>query len=120
MKDKNKTQILKNEIYYADLGNGMDSEQTGYRPVLVLSNNTGNKYSPCVIVAAITSKQKTFIPTHVEISNDFENGLQNISTILLEQIFTISKNRIGNKIGNVSHGIQKQINRALAISLGLN
>ena len=92
-------EIKRGEIYSADFGAGFGSEQGGVRPVLILQNNTGNKYSPTTIVAAITSKKtKTALPTHVTVT---ANGLKTESTVLLEQIRTIDKARLGEYIGRV-------------------
>ena len=86
---------LRGDMYYADLGRGIGSEQEGYRPVLILQNNTGNKYSPTVIVAAISSKvdAKAKLPTHYLLQA--ENGLELPSLVLLEQLRTIDKKRLG-------------------------
>ena len=110
---------LRGDMYYADLGRGIGSEQEGYRPVLILQNNTGNKYSPTVIVAAISSKvdAKAKLPTHYLLQA--ENGLELPSLVLLEQLRTIDKKRIEEYLGQVTFAEMKQIERALAISLAL-
>ena len=92
---------LRGDMYYADLGRGIGSEQEGYRPVLILQNNTGNKYSPTVIVAAISSKvdAKAKLPTHYLLQA--ENGLELPSLVLLEQLRTIDKKRLGAYIGHL-------------------
>ena len=115
----NKT-YLRGEMYYADLGRGIGSEQEGRRPVLILQNNTGNKYSPTVIVAAISSKvdAKAKLPTHTAI-RDFE-GLNKDSIILLEQIRTIDKKRLQEYIGMLSESEMARVDKALAISVSLN
>ena len=99
----NKT-YLRGEMYYADLGRGIGSEQEGRRPVLILQNNTGNKYSPTVIVAAISSKvdAKAKLPTHVELSAR-QCDMVRDSVILLEQLRTIDKQRLKEKICHIFH-----------------
>lgn len=112
--------ILRGDIYYADLGRGIGSEQRGYRPVLVIQNNTGNKFSPTVIVASITSRigVKSKLPTHYFLNS--ENGLEAPSIILLEQIRTIDKRRLDSYIGHLTDKHLEKIDNALAISIGLN
>ena len=105
---------LRGDMYYADLGRGIGSEQEGYRPVLILQNNTGNKYSPTVIVAAISSKVD---PTHYLLQA--ENGLELPSLVLLEQLRTIDKKRLGAYIGRLEEKHIRKINHALAVSVGL-
>lgn len=111
-------EIKRGEIYYADLSPVVGSEQGGIRPVLIIQNNVGNKYSPTVIVAAITSKiAKAKIPTHIELkASDY--GLIKDSVALLEQIRTIDKRRLKEKIGFVDGFVMKNIDNALLISLG--
>ena len=109
--------IRRGDIYYADLSPVVGSEQGGTRPVLVIQNDVGNKYSPTVIVAAVTSRiDKAKIPTHVEIDTSF--GLSKDSVALLEQIRTIDKRRLKEKIGSLDSRKMKDINQALFISLG--
>ena len=110
---------LRGDMYYADLGRGIGSEQEGYRPVLILQNNTGNKYSPTVIVAAISSKvdAKAKLPTHYLLQA--ENGLELPSLVLLEQLRTIDKKRLGAYIGHLEEKHIRRINHALAVSVGL-
>ena len=111
--------IRRGEIYYADLSTVVGSEQGGVRPVLIVQNEIGNKYSPTVIIAAITSKiNKGKLPTHVEISAE-EYGLPKDSVILLEQIRTIDKKRLKEKIGYLSPEVMKQVDEAIQISFGL-
>ncbi|WDU83534.1 type II toxin-antitoxin system PemK/MazF family toxin [Caloramator sp. Dgby_cultured_2] len=111
--------VKRGDIFYADLSPVVGSEQGGVRPVLVIQNDIGNKYSPAVIVAAITSQiNKAKLPTHVEISSD-EYGLNKDSVILLEQIRTIDKRRLRDKLGHISDEMMKQVDYALKISLGL-
>ena len=114
----NKT-YLRGEMYYADLGRGIGSEQEGYRPVVIIQNDIGNKHSPTVIVASISSKTggKGKQPTHYYINA--ENGLREPSMVLLEQIRTIDKHRLGQRIGRLSEKHIAGINHALAISIGL-
>jgi len=110
--------IKRGELYYADLSPVLGSEQGGVRPVLILQNDIGNKYSPTVIVSAITSKlYKAKLPTHINL--DAENfGLSKDSIILLEQIRTIDKQRLKEKIGTLSNNKMQEVNNALLISLG--
>ena len=108
---------LRGDMYFADLGRGIGSEQEGYRPVLILQNNTGNKYSPTVIVAAISSKvdAKAKLPTHYLLKA--ENGLELPSLVLLEQLRTIDKKRLGAYIGRLEEKHIRKINHALAVSV---
>lgn len=111
--------VKRGDIYYADLSPVIGSEQGGIRPVLIIQNDIGNKYSPTVIVAAITSQiNKAKLPTHVEISSE-EYGLNRDSVVLLEQIRTIDKRRLRDKIGHISDNLMIQVDEALMISLGL-
>ncbi|SNX54516.1 type II toxin-antitoxin system PemK/MazF family toxin [Thermoanaerobacterium sp. RBIITD] len=111
--------IKRGDILYADLSPVIGSEQGGVRPVLVIQNDIGNKYSPTVIVSAITSQiNKAKLPTHVEI-NGTEYGLNKDSVILLEQIRTIDKKRLREKIGHFDQEMMDKVNEALQISLGL-
>lgn len=106
-------------IFYADLSPVVGSEQGGVRPVLVVQNNVGNKYSPTVIVAAITSHiEKAKLPTHVELSGE-KHGLEKDSVILLEQIRTIDKQRLQQKVTELDESVMGKINEAMKISLGL-
>lgn len=109
--------MLRGEIYYANLSPVVGSEQGGYRPVIVLQNNKGNKYSTTIIVAPISSApNKHPLPTHVAIE---ENILEKKSIILLEQIRTIDKQRVSEKIGKVSEQLQQIIDQAIKTSLGV-
>lgn len=111
--------IKRGDILYADLSPVVGSEQGGVRPVLVVQNDIGNKFSPTIIVAAITSQiNKAKLPTHIEI-NAKEYGLQKDSVILLEQVRTIDKKRIKEKIGHLGDHSMEQVNEALYISFGL-
>lgn len=114
-----KETYLRGDMYYADLGDGIGSEQNGYRPVLIIQNNTGNKHSPTVIVAAISSKVgvKAKLPTHYYI--EAVCGLQMPSIVLLEQLRTIDKQRLDAYIGRLSDQHIRGINHALATSVGL-
>ena len=108
-------QVKRGELYYADLSPVVGSEQGGVRPVLVVQNDTGNKYSPTVIAAAVTSKiHKARLPTHIELPSAF--GLAKDSVILLEQIRT--KKRLMSRIGELSPDTMSRVNRAILISLG--
>ncbi len=111
--------VKRGEIYYADLSPVVGSEQGGVRPILIIQNDVGNKYSPTVIVAAITSQiNKARLPTHVEITaQDF--GLPKDSVVLLEQIRTIDKKRLREKVGKFDDDMMKKIDEALKISVGL-
>lgn len=110
--------IKRGEVYYADLNPVIGSEQGGIRPVVVLQNDVGNKYSPTVIAAATTSKlDKAKLPTHIEIPRETGQMPRN-SVVLLEQIRTIDKSRIKEKIGELPPKIMRQIDDALLISLG--
>lgn len=111
--------VKRGDIYYADLSPVIGSEQGGVRPVLVVQNDIGNKYSPTVIAAAITSQiNKAKMPTHIEISAA-EYGLNKDSVILLEQIRTIDKKRLKEKIGHLDEALMSRVNDALTISFGL-
>ncbi len=110
--------IKRGEIYYADLNPVVGSEQGGIRPVVVLQNDVGNKYSPTIIAAATTSKLgKSKLPTHIQLPKD-SCCLPKNSIVLLEQIRTIDKSRIKEKIGELPPMVMQQINDALLISLG--
>ena len=111
--------VKKGDIFFADLSPVIGSEQGGVRPVLVIQNDVGNKYSPTVIVAAVTSQiNKAKLPTHVEVGA-LGNGLNKDSVVLLEQLRTINKRRLNEKIGHVDEGLIGQVNEAIAISLGI-
>lgn len=111
--------IKRGYLYYADLSPVVGSEQGGVRPVLIIQNDIGNKYSPTVIVAAITSQiNKAKLPTHIEISAH-EYGLNKDSVILLEQIRTIDKKRLREKIGCLDKNMMLKVYNSLQISLGL-
>ena len=110
--------IKRGELYYADLSPVIGSEQGGVRPVLVVQNDVGNKYSPTVIAAAVTSKlTKARLPTHIELSAR-TYGLVKDSVVLLEQIRTIDKRRLKERIGLLSPQVMARVDDALLISLG--
>ncbi|MDD5944479.1 MAG: type II toxin-antitoxin system PemK/MazF family toxin [Clostridia bacterium] len=111
--------VRRGDIFYADLSPVVGSEQGGIRPVLIIQNDMGNKYSPTVICAAITSQiNKAKLPTHIEISAERYNLVKD-SVILLEQIRTIDKKRLREKICTTDGELMAQVNRALIISLGM-
>lgn len=112
--------IKRGAIFYADLSPVVGSEQGGVRPVIVLQNDIGNKYSPTVIIAAITAQiNKAKLPTHYEIDNFIDYGFEKKSIILLEQIRTIDKKRLKEYIGELSIESMKDIDRCLCISMGI-
>ncbi|MCC2865690.1 type II toxin-antitoxin system PemK/MazF family toxin [Ihubacter massiliensis] len=111
--------VKKGDLYFADLSPVIGSEQGGVRPVLVVQNDVGNKYSPTIIVAAVTSqKNKANLPTHVEIAAD-GNGLSKNSVVLLEQLRTIDKKRLKERIGTLDHDRLPDVDEALGVSLGI-
>ena len=111
--------IRRGDIFYADLRPVIGSEQGGIRPVLIIQNDTGNKHSPTVIVAAITSKMnKAKLPTHIEIDSK-KYDIVNDSVILLEQLRTIDKKRLKDKVCHLDGSILEQVNQALLVSLEL-
>ncbi len=112
--------IKRGELYYADLSPVVGSEQGGVRPVLVVQNDVGNKYSPTVIAAAVTSKiNKAKLPTHIELPST-SYGLQRDSVILLEQIRTLDKKRLKERIGELNEVMMSKVDRAILISLGFS
>lgn len=111
--------VHRGEIYYADLSPVVGSEQGGVRPVLIVQNDVGNKYSPTVIAAAITSRQgKNPMPTHISV-NARDTGLAKDSIILLEQVRTLDKHRLREKMGRLDEGSMDRVNEALSVSFGL-
>ncbi|MCE5286435.1 MAG: type II toxin-antitoxin system PemK/MazF family toxin [Pelosinus sp.] len=111
--------VKRGDVYYANLSPVVGSEQGGHRPVLVIQNDVGNKYSPTVIVAAITSQiSKAKLPTHVEV-NAKQHNLEKDSVILLEQMRTIDKRRLKEKITHLSEEFMNDIDEAIRVSLGL-
>ena len=115
---RTKMQITRGDIYYADLSPVVGSEQGGLRPVLIIQNDVGNRYSPTVIAAAITSRVgKTRLPTHIGVTADC--GLSRDSVILLEQIRTLDKRRLREKIGHIDPSVMAEVDSALSVSFGL-
>lgn len=111
--------IKRGDIYYADLSPVVGSEQGGMRPVLILQNNTGNKYSPTVIAAAITTKHDDdYMSTHVDIG--YVDSMVPHSVVLLEQIRTIDKQRLTDKLTHLNDEVMGRVNEALKISLALS
>lgn len=111
--------VKRGEIYYADLSPVVGSEQGGVRPVLIIQNDVGNRFSPTVIAAAITSqKDKTRLPTHIQLSSR-DCGLARDSVVLLEQVRTIDKRRLKERMGKVEEPYMDQVDHALSISFGL-
>ena len=112
-------EINRGEVFYADLSPVVGSEQGGIRPVLIIQNDVGNRYSPTVIAAAVTSQlNKSKLPTHIEI-DAMKYGLPKDSVILTEQIRTIDKRRLKEKIGHVDEELMNSVNDALFVSFGL-
>lgn len=111
--------VRRGDIYYADLSPVIGSEQGGIRPVLIVQNDVGNKYSPTVIAAAITSRiGKSKLPTHIEVYAQ-QYGLARDSVILLEQIRTLDKKRLKEKMGHLDEDVMNQVNDAITVSFGL-
>ena len=112
--------VKRGDIYYADLSPVVGSEQGGMRPVLIVQNDTGNKHSPTVIAAAITSQVgKARLPTHIELEAQ-SYGLTRNSVILLEQIRTIDKSRLRERMGKLDEPTMNKVDNAIAVSFGLN
>lgn len=114
-------EIKRGEIYFADITkyDSKGSEQSGRRPVLILQNDIGNKFSPTTIIAIITTKSKRNLPTHVEIHRDNINNLRRDSIVALEQITTIDKDRLEFKIGELSMEDNKKVMEAIKVSLAM-
>ena len=113
-------QVKRGDIFYADLSPVVGSEQGGLRPVLIIQNDVGNRYSPTVIAAAITSRMgKTRMPTHIDIHAE-KVGLAKDSVILLEQIRTLDKRRLKEKMGHLDDDMMNSVNSAIAVSFGLS
>ena len=111
--------VKRGDIFYADLSPVIGSEQGGVRPVLVVQNDVGNKYSPTVIAAAITSRMdKAKLPTHIELSAR-SYGLSRDSVVLLEQIRTIDKSRLRERMGQLDESTMTKVDNAIAVSFGL-
>ncbi len=114
------TNIRRGDIYYADLSPVIGSEQGGTRPVLIVQNDVGNRHSPTVIAAAITSRQdKARLPTHIQVNTE-GSGLSRDSVVLLEQIRTLDKRRLREHMGHLDELSMNRIDHALQISFGLN
>ena len=119
-KTKEMTNVKRGDIYYADLSPVVGSEQGGLRPVLIIQNDVGNRYSPTVIAAAITSRMsKTHLPTHIDIYAD-KVGLAKDSVVLLEQVRTLDKQRLKEKMGHLDDKVMNEVNNAIAVSFGLS
>ena len=111
--------VRRGDIFYADLSPVVGSEQGGLRPVLIIQNDIGNRYSPTVIAAAITSRlSKTHLPTHIDIYAE-KAGLSKDSVILLEQVRTLDKRRLKEKMGHLDDRLMNEVNNAIAVSFGL-
>ena len=109
--------VKRGELYYADLSPVVGSEQGGIRPVLIVQNDVGNKYSPTIIAAAVTSQMnKAKLPTHIEL--DTTCGLSKDSVVLTEQLRTLDKQRLMDKIGVIDDKVMEKVNNALLVSLG--
>ncbi len=112
--------VKRGDIYYADLSPVVGSEQGGVRPVLIVQNDVGNKYSPTVIAAAITSKKfKTALPTHISVHSG-ECGLAKDSIVLLEQVRTLDKRRLRERMGSLDKQEMSRVDQALSVSFGLS
>ena len=112
--------IRRGDIFYADLSPVVGSEQGGLRPVLIIQNDVGNRYSPTVIAAAITSRMgKSKLPTHIDIYAD-PAGLSKDSVILLEQIRTLDKRRLKERMGHLDGAVMDRVNAAIAVSFGIS
>ena len=110
--------VKRGEIYLADLSPVIGSEQDGVRPCLIIQNARGNRYSPTVVVAAITGRtKKTVLPTHYPLST--EHGLERPSVVLLEQVRTVDKSRLGQYIGQLDDTDMRGVDRAIAVSMGI-
>ena len=119
MKKEQPDKVLRGQMYYANLDPVIGSEQGGIRPVLIVQNDVGNRHSPTVIAAAITSQRdKSKLPTHIEVSAD-KCGLAKDSIVLLEQIRTIDKKRLKDRMGELDLTSMNKVNTALSISFGL-
>lgn len=114
----NMKNVKRGDIYYADLSPVVGCEQGGTRPVLIVQNNVGNYHSPTVIVAILTSKIKKKLPTHINVDSG-EGNLSVSSTVLLEQLRTIDKDRLQRYIGSVSDEKMNEVDQAMLVSLGL-
>ncbi len=112
-------EVKRGEVFYADLSPVVGSEQGGVRPVLIVQNDVGNRHSPTVIAAAITSKQdKTNLPTHIDVKAG-TGGLTKDSVVLLEQVRTLDKRRLRERAGQIEPDVQRRVDEALGVSFGL-
>lgn len=119
MNEKLHPEVRRGDIFYADLGINVGSEQNGRRPVLIIQNDTGNAYSPTVIVAVMTSKKKKMkMPTHLVVGARF--GLSSKSMVLFEQLATIDRKRLNRYVGTLDGNTMQKANKAIKISLGLD
>lgn len=116
---KDTSLINRGQILWVDLPQAKGSVQSGRRPVIVISNNKANKFSPVLLVAPLTSRPKKSLPTHASVSCDEIRGIYKDSTVLCEQLFTIDKNSIIDVVGCVSSDTLTKVNRALSVSLAL-
>ena len=115
------TSVKRGDIYYADLSPVVGSEQGGVRPVLIIQNDTGNRYSPTVIAAAITSQTgKARLPTHIDLPVDQSCGLSRDSIVLLEQVRTLDKKRLREHMGRLDETQMQRVDNAIAVSFGLH
>ena len=113
--------IQRRDIWFTDLGQNMGSMQNGIRPCLIISNDVGNRHSPCCIIVPLTSSTtKRPLPTHVSINRDANNNLEKNSIVLLEQIITVDKRKLIDKIGKCSFEVMAKIDKAIKISLAIN
>jgi len=119
MDKNNEKQVYRGDLYYADLDPVRGSEQGGTRPVVVVQNDRGNRYSPTLIVAATTGQKKPDMPTHVHLKVGENGNLNKETTVLLEQIRTIDRSRLGSYIGSINDESLEGLDKALAISVGL-
>ncbi len=111
------SKVKRGELYWVDFGDALGSEVKGIHPGLIVQNDDGNNYSPTTIVVALTSQKKPNLPTHVVLKKDALNGLKKNSLITCEQLRTVDKGRLLNKIGMISHTKQKEVDLAMAISI---
>ena len=113
--------VKRGDIFYADLSPVVGSEQGGVRPVLIVQNDTGNRHSPTVIAAAITSQTgKAKLPTHIDLPVDHSCGLSRDSVVLLEQVRTLDKQRLRQRMGQVDSDVMERVDAAIAVSFGLS
>lgn len=111
--------INRGDIFFADLSPAMGSEQGGMRPVVILQNDCGNKYSPTTIIASLSSQDKPTLPVHVKLRKNSENGLLSDSVVLLEQIRTIDKRRLKERVGRLGGHDMQRVLVALRVSMAM-